>query len=177
MLHLRNGNLDGYREVCSDMLQRFGKGATWTCTLSPNSGVDPARIVRLAENLVTHLARNHWHVNQLGVALYRAGHFEKAVERLTEATEMSPDPYRSNMINTWYYLAMAHHRLGHADLAQRWLDKGVQATEESLKSPEEPPGKSGNTSGIIGPNWHRKLTLRLLRSEAEQLMSKKNAPD
>ena len=45
MLHLRDGNLDGYREVCSDMLQRFGTGATWTCTLSPNSGVDPARIV------------------------------------------------------------------------------------------------------------------------------------
>ena len=159
MLHLRNGNLDGYREICSDMLERFGTGATWTCTLSPNSGVDPARIVRLAENVLAKSTRNHWHVNQLGVALYRAGRFEKAVERLTEATELSPDPYRSDMLHTWFYLAMAHHRLGHADLARRWLDKGMQGTEESLKSPAEPLGKSGNTSGVIRPNWNRRLTL------------------
>jgi WD40 repeat protein/serine/threonine protein kinase/tetratricopeptide (TPR) repeat protein len=170
MLHLQDGNLGGYREVCSDMLRRFDTGATWTCTLSPNSGVDPARILRLAEAVLAKSARNHWHVNQLGVALYRAGRFEQAVERLIEATELSADPYRSNMIHTWFYLAMAHHRLGHADLARRWLDKGVQGTEESLKSPAEPPGKAGKTSGVIGPNWHRSLTLRLLRLEAEQLI-------
>ncbi len=59
MLHLRNGNMGGYREICLDMLRRFGTGATWTCTLSPNSGVDPAHIVRLAEKILANSARNH----------------------------------------------------------------------------------------------------------------------
>jgi tetratricopeptide (TPR) repeat protein len=168
MLHLRDGNLDGYRSMCSEMLERFGAGATWTCTLSPGSGADPDRIVSLAENLLAKSSRDHWHVNQLGAALYRAGRFEEAVPRLTEATELSCHPYRTNMLDTWLYLAMAHHRLGHAEEARRWLDRAVQGTQEALKSPADPSGKSGNPDGVIPLNWSRRLTLGLLRREAEQ---------
>src|SRR4029077_8411697 len=38
MLCLRDGNLDAYREICKDMVERFGDAAVWTCALSPNSG-------------------------------------------------------------------------------------------------------------------------------------------
>ena len=65
---------------------------------------------------------------------------------------------------------MAHHRLGHADLAHRWLDQAVQGTQQAIKSPAEPPGKSGDPDGAIAPNWNRRLTLALLRREAEQLI-------
>jgi hypothetical protein len=170
MLHLRDGNLDGYRKICKDMLERFDAGATWTCTLSPGCGADPDHIVSLAEKLLAKLSRNHWHVNQLGAALYRAGRFEEAVARLTEATELSCHPYRTNMLHTCFYLAMAHHRLGHADLARRWLDQAVQGTERALEWAAEPAVKSANPDGVIPPNWFRKLTLELLRHEAEQLI-------
>jgi Flp pilus assembly protein TadD len=73
----------------------------------------------LAESLLTKSSRDHWHVTQLGAALYRAGRFEEAVARLAEATELSCHPYRTNMLSTWFYLAMAHHRLGRADEARR----------------------------------------------------------
>jgi len=89
---------------------------------------------------------------------------------LTEATELSCHPYRTNMLLTYFYLAMAHHRLGHAEEARRWLDKAVQGTQQALKSPVEPPGKSRNPDGVILPNWSRRLTLGLLRREAEQLI-------
>jgi hypothetical protein len=102
--------------------------------------------------------------------LYRAGRFEEAVTRLTEAAELTCHPYRTNVQHTWYFLAMAHHRLGHADEARRWLDKGLRGTEEALKSPGETPGKSGNAAGVLSPNWNRRLTLQLLRREAEQLI-------
>jgi WD40 repeat protein len=170
MLHLRDGNFDGYRKTCSDMLQRFGQGATWTCTLSPKSGVDPAQIVRLAEKILAELPRNHWHVNQLGAALYRAGRFEEAIKPLTEATKMKVDPSRGNMLHTWFYLAMAHHRLGHAEEARRWLDKAVEGTQQALNPAAGPLGKSGKLNGVIPLNWHRQLTLRLLQREAEQLI-------
>jgi serine/threonine protein kinase/WD40 repeat protein/tetratricopeptide (TPR) repeat protein len=168
MLHLRDGNPAGYRKICSDMLERFGAAATWTCTLSPVSGADPNQIVSLAENLLAKSSRDHWHVNQLGAALYRAGRFEEAVTRLSEAIELSCHPYRTNMLHTWYFLAMAHHRLGHAEEARRWLEKAVQGTDEALKSPGDTLAKAGNPDGAIPPNWSRKLTLGLLRCEAEQ---------
>jgi hypothetical protein len=89
---------------------------------------------------------------------------------LTEATARDAYPYQTNMLYTWYFLAMAHHRLGHADVARRWLDKALQGTQETLHSPAELPGKSQNADGVIPPNWHRRLTLRLLRREAERLI-------
>jgi tetratricopeptide (TPR) repeat protein len=170
MLYLRDGNLDRYREVCSDMLHRFGEGATWTCTLNPNSGTDPGRSADLAEKLLAKSSRDHWYVSQLGAALYRAGRFDSAVKLLTEAIELNAHPYRTNMLCTWFFLAMAHHRLGHAGEARRWLDKAVQGTEEALKSPTEALQESGNPDGVIPPNWNRRLTLGLLRREAEQLI-------
>jgi len=74
------------------------------------------------------------------------------------------------MLLTYFYLAMAHHRLGHAEEARRWLEKAIQGTEEALRSPSQTLGKSGNQSGVISPNWNRRLTLGLLRREAEQLI-------
>jgi serine/threonine protein kinase/WD40 repeat protein/tetratricopeptide (TPR) repeat protein len=168
LLHLRAGDLNAYRSVCSDMLKRFGSGATFTCALSPESGADPDRLVSMAESLLAKSSRNHWLVNQLGAALYRADRFEEAVARLTEATELSCHPYRSNVLLTEFYLAMAHHRLGHAEEARRWMDTAVQGTEEALESPSETPGKSGDPRGVVPPNAIRKLTLTLLRREAEQ---------
>jgi hypothetical protein len=64
---------------------------------------------------------------------------------------------------------MAHHRLGHADEARRWLDKAIQGTEEALK-PAASPKKSGAARATIPPNWNQKLTLQLLRREAEELI-------
>jgi serine/threonine protein kinase/WD40 repeat protein/Flp pilus assembly protein TadD len=170
MLYLRDGNLSGYREICSDMLERFGEGATWTCTLTSNSGADPARIASLAEKALAESSRDHWHVNQLGAALYRAGRFDEAVKRLTEATELNPGQYRTNMLCTWFFLAMAHQRLGHTAEARRWLDKAVQGTEEALKLSTEPPGKHIQPNrALLPPHWNQKLTLQLLRREAEEL--------
>jgi serine/threonine protein kinase/WD40 repeat protein/Flp pilus assembly protein TadD len=178
LLYLRDGKLDGYRKTCLDMLQRFGEGAVWTCTVRPDSGADPARLVSLAEKALARSPNDHWHVNRnyrdvhrLGAALYRAGQFKEAVQRLTEASELSPHPYRTNMLCTWFFLAMAHHRLGHTDEARRWLEKGVQGTERALNSSAGSQGKIENCNGVIPLNWSRRLTLQLVRREAEQLVN------
>jgi serine/threonine protein kinase/WD40 repeat protein/tetratricopeptide (TPR) repeat protein len=170
MLQLRDGNQAGYREVCSDMLKRFDESAAWTCMLAPNSGADPARLVDLVEKRLAKSSRDHGHITQLGAALYRAGRFEDAIKRLTEATELTAHPYRTNMLHTYFFLAMAHERLGHNAEARRWLDKASQATEEVLKPSAEQSQKFSMAAGAIPPNWARKLTLQLLRREAEQFV-------
>jgi hypothetical protein len=62
-----------------------------------------------------------------------------------------------------YFLAMAHHRLGHAEQARHWLDKASRQGERP---------KPAKTSGAPFP-WNRRLTLQLLRREAEQLLKEK----
>ena len=74
------------------------------------------------------------------------------------------------MLYTWFFLAMAHHRLGHAEEARHWLDKAIEASDEALRPPAEPPGKSATSNGVIRPNWSRRLTLETLRREAGQLI-------
>jgi serine/threonine protein kinase/Tfp pilus assembly protein PilF len=178
LLCLGEADDDGYRRICAAMLERYGNAddpgpidyVTWTCSLAPNSGAEPARLVSLMEKAVAKSPKEHTYVNDLGVALYRAGRFEEAAKRLTEATTLNPDPSKHKMLDTWFFLAMAHHRLGHADEARRWLDKAVQATEEALKPPAEPPEKSVTAPGTTPPTWHRKLTLQLLGREAKELI-------
>jgi hypothetical protein len=63
---------------------------------------------------------------------------------------------------------MAHHRLGHADEARQWSDKATRRIDEMLTG----DGKA-SAAGAAGPPmpWNRKLTLRLLRDEAEALLA------
>jgi serine/threonine protein kinase/tetratricopeptide (TPR) repeat protein len=169
MLCLRDGNLDGYRTICSDMLQRFDVPGASTCALTPNSGADSKQLVSLAEKAVAQ-SKDHFSVNLLGQALYRAGRFEDAIGRLTEATALTPDPRINDVVYTWFFLAMAHHRLRHADEARHWLDKGIRTMEEELKRPPESDVESVKRTGTIPPNWYRRLTLQLFRREAEELI-------
>lgn len=90
------------------------------------------------------------HYSNLGKRLAWVGRLTEAEEAYRAEVKFMPGdpqahvsahPYRSNMLNTWFFLAMAHHRLGHADLARRWLEKAIQGTEEALKSPAESQGK------------------------------------
>jgi serine/threonine-protein kinase len=177
MVCLHDRDLAGYRQICADLLQRFAKAqnagggqTTWTCLLSPSAGVDAAQLVSLAEKPLANRYKGHWEVSQLGMALYRAGRYDEATKRLTEASVLNADPYRTNMLYTWFFLAMAHHRLGHADQAHRWLEKATQGMDEALKAAAGPPGNSTIAPGTIPPNWNRKLTLQLFRREAEELI-------
>ncbi len=141
------------------------------------SGTDADRNTSLAEKAPAksprdpwHVKLNHWYVNQLGAALYRAGRFEEAVKRLTEATQLDAGAYRTNMLYTWFFLAMAHHRLGHAEEARHWLDKAIEATTKLCSRPPSRLESQRLPTASFRPNWSRRLTLELLRREAEQLI-------
>ena len=59
---------------------------------------------------------------------------------------------------------MAHHHLGNTDESQRYLELAIERAEEEM---------AGNAA------WNRKLTLKLLRVEAQSLLgiSKKISSD
>jgi tetratricopeptide (TPR) repeat protein len=167
---LKLGDPKGYREVCNAMLDACGGAEQpdadrellpWTCVLAPECGVEPARVVELAEQLATRNPQK-WSVQMtLGAALYRAGRFEEATRQLNKTANLTAEPVYA-LETPWFFLAMAHERQGHTDVARRWLDKAI----ESL---DRPKGEAAR------PLWNRRLTLELLRREAEALLNREKS--
>ena len=91
--------------------------------------------------------------------------FEDAIERLTAADQLMQDPNaRSRRLatNVWFFLAMAHHHLGHRSEAQQWLDKAIEAMHKETSDDDQ--------DGRTQVPWTRRLTLKLLRDEAQALL-------
>jgi tetratricopeptide (TPR) repeat protein len=83
---------------------------------------NPGRAVELARKGVAGEHRLEWAWNVLGAALYRAGEWKPAIEAL----EKSIDQRQGGQAFDWYFMAMAHQRLGNTDEARRWYDKAAK---------------------------------------------------
>jgi serine/threonine protein kinase/WD40 repeat protein/tetratricopeptide (TPR) repeat protein len=177
LVRVAANDYEGYRKVCNEMLERFGKlptqdadfWTTWTCLLAPDAVADYAQPVLLAEKAVTTNPRGFRHLNTLGAVLYRAGRLEEAAKRFTEAKAAfreTPDP-RNSIIYTWLFQAMTEHRLGHIQEAKALLAKAVKDIEQPPNGPQDEAASA----------WNRRLTLQLLRREAETLLGTNVSPD
>jgi tetratricopeptide (TPR) repeat protein len=165
VLCLKLGDGKAYRQVCRAMLDSFGGGppdaaglVVWTCALGPDAGVESVRVVELAEKLAAQNAKNRSDQANLGAALYRAGQFKEAVRQLDKAAALPADSLQP-VEYAWFFLAMAHQRLGRAEEARQWLEKARKQMEQ--KSSADAP-------------WNRRLSLQLLRGEAEGLLGIKD---
>jgi WD40 repeat protein/tetratricopeptide (TPR) repeat protein len=160
VLRLRYGGIDGYRAACARLAarlthlddERVFNVAAWALVLGPGAVRDYAPVVRCAEAAVAWDPRQYGPPNTLGAVLYRAGSFKGAVKQLSLAIEQHG---KGGTALDWLFLAMAHHRLGHAAEAKKWLGKAEQA----VKTAE-------------GQSWQDRLELRLLHREAEELLRK-----
>lgn len=162
LAQLGAGQIEEYHETCAAMLQRFGQTedpssanwVAWTCVLLPETVKDLDKVVLLAEKAAESEETNGGYHQTLGAVLYRAGRFDESIEKLNELTAYT---------STWFFMAMAHHKLGHFDESRKWLDQAVKRTEEIQDT----------------ITWSGRLTLQLLRQEAELLIgqSEQTTPD
>jgi tetratricopeptide (TPR) repeat protein len=174
---LAGDDIDAYRGTCAAMLERLGPSPTpgnayhvaWTCALGPGATAEPAQIVPLAEKVVAALPPDADNLAVLGAALYRAGRYEEAVKRLHESAAARPADtlHRQSVEYTWLFLAMAEHRLGHADQARQWLDRAAK----SITQPETKENASAPAEDSI--RWNRRQTLQLLHREAEKVLKER----
>jgi WD40 repeat protein/serine/threonine protein kinase len=173
---LAAGDRDGYRHACADMRQRFARPenphgtntTVYLCALVPDAVTDFDALVRLAEQACAKSPQNWYYLDTLGAALYRAGRFEDAIRTLDEACAVHGKG--GNSCN-WFFLALAHHRLGHADDARRWLSTAVAWQERAIRNNLHDPRVSTPLP------WDVRLTLELLRREAEELIPGKPGPE
>jgi tetratricopeptide (TPR) repeat protein len=175
LLCLQLGQKESYQKASARMLERFGQSAgtnaafltVWTSVLGPDAVVDWTTPQRLAERAHAEGGSNYENLNRLGAVLYRAGQLQEAARRLAEAdAAFKETPSRQSTIAyNWFFQAMAQHRLGNAREAASWLEKAVQATNGPSPGTARGPGSDA---------WNRRLTLRLLRREAEDLLQTKS---
>jgi WD40 repeat protein/tetratricopeptide (TPR) repeat protein len=163
-VHLAQEDQNRYRRICTDMLRRFSRRPdsltanriASTCTLSPRVPV------RLTQEIAAHFGARELVDTTLGATLGRAGRLNDAVSRLNQSIAMEPggDPARTAL-----WLALCHHRLGHAHEAQAWLEKGERWMEH-LSRKGTPRGPHPNTP----LTWQDRLELQLLHREAQALI-------
>jgi serine/threonine-protein kinase len=172
-LRLRVGDREGYRRLCALMHKTFGQSSdpddvallTHACALAPAALGDSALVVHLAEQRLTRIPQHDpWSTHVLGLAYYRAGRHRQTVEYLDQQLRRKT-AWTHEALN-WVVLAMAHHHLGQAAEARKWLDKADQWAAEKTRAL---PLKDGRAAP---PGWHWRdwLELVYLRREAAALI-------
>jgi WD40 repeat protein/tetratricopeptide (TPR) repeat protein len=170
-LFLIRGDSGGYNRLCQGMIQRAAQTKdpyeafilARSCAMARKSPVDPARAVEWANQAVGSYQRP-WDFHVLGLAQFRAGQSDQALQNLTKASDKAWAQWEVN----WFGLALVHHRLGHPDEARQCLDKGIQWLErEGPRGPEQP-------AKLPLQDW---LEAELLRREAEEILKQSGIRD
>lgn len=162
MLQLKLDEVEAYRQTCEAMLAAFANSqqpietnfTAWTCALVPQAISHSERAIEQAQRSVDAEPGNQQYLNSLGAILMRAGHYAEAKEQLQKALLVAGN---NNLSPSYaeYFLAMTEHYLGHLELAQEHLQRANETAAKELAG---------------SPVWNRKLTLELLRQEAEALI-------
>jgi WD40 repeat protein/serine/threonine protein kinase len=120
----------------------------WISVVGPDSGVDPARYIELAEQALKKKPGNYAFLNTHGAALYRAGRYDEAIKQLQRG--MDAHDQKLGMGVDWALLAMAYAKAGDPENAKRWLEKSLASAEL--------------------PQWQQQVELRALQKEATELV-------
>jgi tetratricopeptide (TPR) repeat protein/serine/threonine protein kinase len=150
LLRLYLGDRKGYDQICTQMFERFAQSpdhtvaylVAATCTVAPDPVVEAAQLVQLAQRAAEGEPRP-WILNAVGVAHYRAASYDQAIQAIHDALPLDPN---WNKIWHYPYLAMAHHRLGQAELAREELQTAGQDLDKWVQR--------WFTGGVAGrPDW------------------------
>jgi tetratricopeptide (TPR) repeat protein len=168
---LVTGDLEGYRTVCGKTFEHFGQTSdlevahrlAHIAVLA--GGGDPQKAIELAGKAVKSDPHNYQYKATLGAALYRAGLFQEAVQRLEEAIAEGPTGKKASSYSGAYasfFLAMAHHRLGRTAQSRHVLQKATELADQPLT----------DQGGNAGSPWAQRLILQVLRQEADILIKR-----
>ncbi len=156
LVRLHANDREGYQKACRDLTD-FYRGThdaneahrvAWVCSLSPDSGIDPQQVLKLAE--VGTIASD-FATMVMGASLMRAGRFEEAAAKLKAICES-----KAERPAAWLIYCIVQNRLGHATDAKIWREKA----EMWLKRETKP--------GQVPPAWDTRAEVEILLREASR---------
>jgi serine/threonine protein kinase/Tfp pilus assembly protein PilF len=162
LLSAKLENMEGYKAQCQTLVDSTKATAepiekhfaAWTCALSTNAVNDYTNAIALGRAAVEAEPTNSQFLNGLGAILVRAGMYAEAKPYL-EGTVHSADSEGTSKTYTHYFLALTEHHLGQVDAASAQLKAADELADKELAA---------------SPPWNRRLTIELLRQEAEVLI-------
>jgi tetratricopeptide (TPR) repeat protein len=95
----------------------------WLLVTAPKPLRNPSGALEHARRATELAPGVQMYLNTFGVALYRAGNFAQAVEALEKSLAAGKGQFDAFDL---FFLAMAHHRLGHREEARRCLERAVE---------------------------------------------------
>jgi tetratricopeptide (TPR) repeat protein len=166
LLAAYSGDMEHYQRSCEEMLDEFGDSGNfranyftaWTFALMPDAAEDYEGLIQLAEQSLQQTPEDPQFRNGLGAIHFRAGNHEQALKHLSAALEQSKTSTTSPAY-AHYLLAMTQHGLGDQQASTTALQRANEIAESELSD---------------SPTWNRKLTLKLLRREAESLLARQS---
>ena len=169
MAQLQLGDRAGYRTSCEHLVDLHVRSASvvlnsrpvWPLCLAPDALDDMNRLVKRAETYVAENSRMapHFCLYVLGAALYRAGDYDQAAQRLEESIDAYPgipDPGCDTINYQRLLLAMSKWQLGRQDDARRQFADTKSAIDKELQD--------------ASTRWNRRISLEQLLAEAEALI-------
>jgi tetratricopeptide (TPR) repeat protein len=175
---VQSGELVDYRVHCKAMLDRFAtttqpevaERTAKSCLLLPFA-VGPAdliRVAKVADNAVT-LGKNnpwsHWYQFTKGLADYRQLHLNDAIDRMQRAQKGLPKARDASRdmceADTYFVLAMAHHKLKQDDEARTALAHGRRIVKTRMPKLD---------SKDLGLAWLDGVMTYIFMHEAEELI-------
>jgi tetratricopeptide (TPR) repeat protein len=171
-LHLHLGDVDGYRRLCREMLRRFGQTdnpilaerTAKACLLLPEAVADQQLVQQLAQRAVTGTEAHAYYGFFLlvkGIAEYRAGHWERAIQSLDESQKYPDTSARQYKMLVGLFVAMAHHQRGRADEARQAFRQATDLLDADIRRWKAEDGNMGN---------HDWFMAMIVRKEAEALL-------
>jgi tetratricopeptide (TPR) repeat protein len=110
-----------------ESLARLCNNLAWTLATGPASTRNPACALNLAWQAVELTPDQASSLKTLGIAQYRLGLYAQAIATLEKS--LSAGTGESDAFEL-FFLAMAHHRLGHVDQARDGFDRAVRWLSE-----------------------------------------------
>jgi serine/threonine protein kinase len=137
-LKLRMGDLEGYRSLCAEMLERAGEAdgeyvaatVARACSLLPNPANDTEAPLALGRFAASKFPQDFSSVLACGAAEFRAGMLRESIDTLTLARYLG-DGFRR--AQACLFLAMAHQTVGDSQRAREALKEAVQLLDPSCR--------------------------------------------
>jgi len=171
-LRLYVGDREGYRAEAREMFRKFANSplpeaqerALKCCLLSPDAVDDPAELKDVCDRMMASSPPPYffWFQVTKGMYEYRNGQYKSAVGWLRRGREGIGVPPGRALAD--FYLAMAHHKLGEASLAESSMARGKRLMpEDTIELERLDPGADGS----MVTNW---VFAQIARREAESLI-------